>query len=553
MLGTVQTTGVLTAESLRSEQESGQTSPDRTVEFRVGARPAAVEAALFEGRRCVALRLSALRENPPPNRTQAIAADDVVTTILRLFGLGHTIVRARDALFTRDAVSNRVDIRAERFLHAERMAAAITKLRGEPRTSSFAARFALSLARHKTRRIAGSLRHLRWHDVDLQVSTARGIARKIPVRIGRSTTSSGDRKLAANSNPPAVSSVYLIGSRYAHHAAHSGYERAFEGVGSTLRSVPFRWSTVLPLGRIERVLATWSGNPIYSLGALLTELAAVPNVIVRRTANHHFLYGETDAWLIPLLAGRLGRPFTATLHLPEERFRELRYPLELFRNASRIIAVAPDQRDFIAEQLPNTEVVLLPLAVDTTFFSPTPLGLVRQRHRDRSKPYLLCVGGHLRDFDTLVASWRCLQIEPGVELRLVGVPGNLVSAFAVVQSPGVQLLSRVSDEGLRDLYRGAAAVVLPMHSATANTTLVEALACGAPIITTDLEATRYYLGETATYVPNGDVTALAAAMDDALRGRLATPTEADRLARLAPLGLGVATAKLRATLGLRKP
>ena len=92
-----------------------------------------------------------------------------------------------------------------------------------------------------------------------------------------------------------------------------------------------------------------------------------------------------------------------------------------------------------------------------------------------------------------------------------------------------------------------------MHSATANTTLVEALACGAPIITTDLEATRYYLGETATYVPNGDVTALAAAMDDALRGRLATPTEADRLARLAPLGLGVATAKLRATLGLRKP
>jgi glycosyltransferase involved in cell wall biosynthesis len=80
--------------------------------------------------------------------------------------------------------------------------------------------------------------------------------------------------------------------------------------------------------------------------------------------------------------------------------------------------------------------------------------------------------------------------------------------------------SGLSDEQLRELYRRADLLVLPLVDCTANNALLEAMACGVPILTTDLPGVRDYAQPACAQVaPPHD----AAAMTDAAQALLADP------------------------------
>jgi len=137
------------------------------------------------------------------------------------------------------------------------------------------------------------------------------------------------------------------------------------------------------------------------------------------------------------------------------------------------------------------------------------LALARSRLAD--PPILVVVGGHsFRDH----SAYRDHALQRAKDLGLV-------------EGIDFVLLGTVSEEDLVGWYHAADAFVFPSVNEGWGLAVLEALAAGLPVITTDIEVFREYLNsETALLVPPGDAQQLSEALvrlvsDREQRGRLA--------------------------------
>jgi glycosyltransferase involved in cell wall biosynthesis len=91
-----------------------------------------------------------------------------------------------------------------------------------------------------------------------------------------------------------------------------------------------------------------------------------------------------------------------------------------------------------------------------------------------------------------------------------------VQLLDAVGPDAIEIRSGVADDELRDLYRRCGVSVLALTDGYANNALLEAMACGAAIVATDLPATREYLGGAGWLVPVGSASALITAVAEAI-------------------------------------
>jgi glycosyltransferase involved in cell wall biosynthesis len=89
--------------------------------------------------------------------------------------------------------------------------------------------------------------------------------------------------------------------------------------------------------------------------------------------------------------------------------------------------------------------------------------------------------------------------------------------------PGVTLTGHVPDEDLAAIYSGARALVFPSDDEGFGLPTVEALACGTPVVASDIPVLREVLGDRATFVEAGDIEGLLAAGVAATRPAPAPP------------------------------
>jgi glycosyltransferase involved in cell wall biosynthesis len=89
--------------------------------------------------------------------------------------------------------------------------------------------------------------------------------------------------------------------------------------------------------------------------------------------------------------------------------------------------------------------------------------------------------------------------------------------------PDVTLTGHVSDDELAAIYTGARALVFPSDDEGFGLPPIEALACGTPVVATDLPVLREVLGDRATFVESGDLAGLLAAGVAARRPAPAPP------------------------------
>ena len=109
------------------------------------------------------------------------------------------------------------------------------------------------------------------------------------------------------------------------------------------------------------------------------------------------------------------------------------------------------------------------------------------------------------------------QVSPPL-LYLVGRGGVVSADWRFAEDAGiadnVKVFRDVSLEQLRDLYRASSLFVLPSNEEGLGIVILEAMACGLPVVSTDCggPATAIVPDETGLLTPVGDAEALAGAM-----------------------------------------
>jgi glycosyltransferase involved in cell wall biosynthesis len=88
----------------------------------------------------------------------------------------------------------------------------------------------------------------------------------------------------------------------------------------------------------------------------------------------------------------------------------------------------------------------------------------------------------------------------------------------------------LSREQLASLYRHAQLVLLTSDKEGFGIPVIEALACGAVVVASDIAPLREAGGEAVVYAPTGNVQAWTDIIQQLLEGRTVAPNRADRLA-----------------------
>jgi alpha-1,3-rhamnosyl/mannosyltransferase len=173
------------------------------------------------------------------------------------------------------------------------------------------------------------------------------------------------------------------------------------------------------------------------------------------------------------------------------------------RVADAIVAVSAFTRDELVELLgvPPERVRVVPNGVDAVFDPSGPAA---------EGSYVLAVGT-LEPRKNLGAAVEAARLA-GLELRVAGAPG-----WGGVDVPG--WAGRPSDDELAALYRGARCLVYPSLYEGFGIPVLEAMACGTPVVTSRGGATEEVAGGAAVLVDATDPEAIAAGIADAERRR----------------------------------
>jgi glycosyltransferase involved in cell wall biosynthesis len=224
------------------------------------------------------------------------------------------------------------------------------------------------------------------------------------------------------------------------------------------------------------------------------------------------------------------------LALPSTRDRRLWRAKQwlALRSAARIFTVSEVSRTSIARRhgLPPERVPIVTEAPDPVFTRGAPAEsprLLRELElvEDRFVLYAGGISPHKNVAGLVDAYARVSQrlgdppalvlvgdLETETYASAAGEVRDRIAAHGITER--VRLPGFVPDRTLAALYANAAVVALPTLAEGFGLPAVEAAACGAPLVLSDLPAHRASIGDAALYVPPGDTTALELALERAL-------------------------------------
>lgn len=231
--------------------------------------------------------------------------------------------------------------------------------------------------------------------------------------------------------------------------------------------------------------------------------------------NHYPMFERWDKTL-PNVIG--------TVHLPLGR----KHPVLMEKNLRRLssaITMYNEGVEYFEKYVGEGRVKFIHYGVDTDFFHPTS----GRKFQAADPKYLFFTGHNGRNFAMLKrVAEKLLELKPDLHFDILMPRGYGRELECLTAHARITWHEGLSESEVRGLYQNSYLLLMPMNDSGVNTAIVEGMACGLPIVTTDIGGIRDYGGGSIyPVVKNDDDDAMIALVEQ----YLASPDWRDEIGR----------------------
>ena len=256
--------------------------------------------------------------------------------------------------------------------------------------------------------------------------------------------------------------------------------------------------------------------------------------------SHYWLSGRLGNWV----QDRWNIPHTVMFHTlgvvkniagvaGQEPDLRIATEKKLTRSCQRILAPTDRERENLVRyyHAPAEKIGVVPCGVNLDLFHPMDKVVARQRLGfGADGPIVLYVGRFdpIKGIDRLLASMAYLKHQQRLRLVIIGGDGPDTAEYRHLRQMTVKLgiqasvsfVGRIEQKNLPPYYSAADVLVVPSYYESFGLVGLESLACGTPVVATDVGAMRYIVrdGKSGQIVADATPRSLAQAVETFLAG-----------------------------------
>jgi len=240
------------------------------------------------------------------------------------------------------------------------------------------------------------------------------------------------------------------------------------------------------------LIIAWAGVPSGFTGYLLKKLYKIPYVVLLRGPDVPF--------------------HEAKWKLLDKLFFQFLSPI-IWKNAFKVIANSQELKKLAQQTAIKQQISVIENGVDFNFWN----NVFKKQLLDFEKFVILSVGriSRIKGFDLVIKALSEIKVK-NIEYWLVGDGPEKTNLQLLAQKLNcidqVKFLGIKNKNELRQIYHSSTIFCLPSHNEGMSNALLEAMACGLPVIVTNVGGTKELINENGIIIVKGDSKAISNAL-----------------------------------------